>query len=397
MSNAFTEKELRGLIDAFSAVEEYRKNTLNVRHKLCDIIAITVCAVIAGADGPSAIIQWAKVHQEKLTRILRLKNGIPSRDTIRRTLEAIEPAAFQKCFLEWIDSFRESSRRELESGKKFKKEHVAIDGKTLRRSHDENAQLSALHIVSAYATDHGISLGQLATEEKSNEITAIPELLDALSLDGSVVSIDAMGTQTKIAEKIISKNAGYVLAVKDNQPKLHQAVKDFFADVSSYGTRTSVFVEDEVSHGRIEHREYYQATIPPDFAETRRFPNAETIGMVIRTHTAGDGKIKTETRYFISSERRNGANFACYVRRHWAIENSLHWVLDMTFREDESRIRDRVVADNLSWIRRFTITLLKRHPSKTSLVGKRRQAGWSFDFLMELILGIHKTPDFTEK
>ena len=197
MSNAFSENELRGLIDAFNAVEEYRKNRLNVRYWLRDIIVIAVCGVIAGADGPSAIVDWANANRENLIRILSLENGIPAKDTIRRTLQSIDPAAFQKCFLEWLDGFRESNDER-------KKEHIAVDGKTLRRSHDKNAQLGALHIVSALSTGHGISLGRLATEEKSNEITAIPELLDSLSLDGAVVTIDAMGTQVKIAEKIIS-------------------------------------------------------------------------------------------------------------------------------------------------------------------------------------------------
>ena len=212
-------------------------------------------------------------------------------------------------------------------------------------------------------------------------LSAIPCLnwkVYSLSLDGSLVSIDAMGTQVRIAEKIIAKNAGYVLALKDNQPKLHRAVKDFFTNVSAYNEMTYVFFDDEVSHGRTEHREYFQATIPPDFAEAKRRPNAETIGMVVRTHTGKDGKPKTETRYCISSEVLFVQDFASYVRRHLGIENPLHRVLDMTFREDESRIRNRVMADNLSWIRRFTITLLKRHlPKPRSSASVARPAGVS--------------------
>jgi len=389
MSNAFTKNELRGLIEAFNDIPEYRKNLLNVEHILRDIIVIAVCGVIAGADGPTAIFQWAEIHQEQLTRILKLKFGIPSKDTIRRTLQAIQPEAFQKCFLEWVDRFRAANE--------CKKEHIAIDGKTLRRSHDAKNNLGPLHIVSAFSTEHGISLGQLRTAAKSNEITAIPELLDSLALEGSVISIDAQGTQVKIADKIIAKKAGYVLAVKESRPKLLNAIKALFADVSPCSKRVSAFVETETSHGRTEHREYRQATVPPEFFQKKRWAGLKTVGMVTRTRTDAKGKTETETRHFISTERRNGADFARYVRRHWGIENSLHWVLDMTFREDESRVRDRNVADNLSWIRRFTITLLKRHPGKQSLVGKRRMAGWSFDFLMELILGIQQTPENTEK
>lgn len=385
MSGAFSQKELNGLIDAFNAIPEYRKNILNTHHKLVDIIVIAVCGVIAGADGPASICDWAKIHRESLTRILNLENGVPSRDTIRRTLQAIQPEVFQQCFLDWIDAKRENNTS--------RKEHIAIDGKTLRRSHDKKNHLGALHIVSAWSSEQGISLGQLATEEKSNEITAIPQLLDSLNVEGSVISIDAMGTQVKIAEKIIEKKAGYVLAVKDNQAKLHRAIIEHFDAIDPASKNVSHVVEEETSHGRVERREYFQVTLPEDFGEAKRWPGVKTIGMVTRTHRkTNEEEETTETRYYISSERRNGPEFSRYVRKHWGIENSLHWVLDMTFREDESRIRDRTVADNLSWIRRLTITLLKQHPAKTSLVGKRRAAAWSFDFLLELIRGKQMTP-----
>jgi predicted transposase YbfD/YdcC len=375
--------ELVSLAASFQAIPEYRKNLLNITHKLVDIITISVCGVIAGAEGPSDIFEWAEVHQQKLTKILKLEHGIPSRDTIRRTLEAIKPEIFQQCFLEWLDMYREKNTSE--------KEHIAIDGKTLRRSHDRNKHLGALHIVSAWSSEQGLSLGQLATEAKSNEITAIPELLDSIDIEGAVVTIDAMGTQVKIAEKIIEKNAGYVLAVKDNQRKLHQAVVKYFQSLDLSSKKVSRVVEEETSHGRVEHREYFQVMLPENFPESKRWPGIKTIGMVTRTHRkAGEKKETTETRYYISSERRNGKEFARYVRKHWGIENSLHWVMDMTFREDESRIRERTIADNLSWIRRFTITLIKQNLRKGSIVGKRKKAAWSFDFLIELIQGMQK-------
>jgi len=380
MNKKLNPGELAGLVDAFETIPEYRKNLLNIHHRLVDIIAISVCGIIAGAEGPSDIHDWAEVHQEKLTKILQLEHGIPSRDTIRRTLEAIQPEAFQKCFLEWLEAFRENNT--------FDKEHIAIDGKTLRRSHDKKKHLGALHIVSAWSSEQGISLGQLATEEKSNEITAIPELLDSIDIEDAVITIDAMGTQVKIAEKIIEKNAGYVLAVKENQPKLYQAVVEYFNTIDLTSKKVSQVVEEETSHGRIEHREYFQTTIPSDFPEAQRWPGIRTIGMVRRTHRKTGSKNKTvETRYYISSERRNGREFARYVRKHWGIENSLHWVLDMTFREDENRIRERTLADNISWIRRFTISLIKQNLRKGSIVGKRKKAAWSFDFLLELVLG----------
>lgn len=274
MSTAFSQNELRGLIEAFKDIPEYRKKLLNVRHKLGDIIVISVCGVIAGADGPTAIYEWAEVHEEQLTRILKLKFGIPSKDTIRRTLQAIQPEAFQKCFLERVDIFRAANACE--------KEHIAIDGKTLRRSHDAKNALGTLHIVSAYSTGLGISLGQLRTAAKSNEITAIPDLLDSLALEGSVISIDAQGTQTKIAEKIVAKKAGYVLAEKESRPKLLTAIKTFFADVSPCSKRVCVFVKNETSHGRTERREYRQATVPPDFFQKKRWAGLQTVGMVTR-------------------------------------------------------------------------------------------------------------------
>lgn len=380
---------LDGLVGTFKSLPEYRKNLLNVDHQLYDIVAIAVMAVIAGADGPTDIFQWADAHKDDLIKIMKLQYGIPSRDTFRRTLQAIEPNAFQNCFLGWIDAFRTKNTG--------KKEIVSIDGKTLRRSHDGKNDLGALHIVSAFSIENGISLGQIATEEKSNETTAIPVLLDSLVLDDAVVTIDAMGTQVKIVDKIVSKNAGYVIAVKENQGKLYDAVESLFRTTNLQGKNVSRIVEDETSHGRREHREYYQMTVPDDFSELPRWSGLRTVGMTVRTHVDKNGKSKTERRYFISSERRNGNLFASYVRGHWGIENSLHWVMDVVFREDESRIRERTLADNISWIRRFAITLYKQHPSKKSMAIKRKMAGWNFSFLLELILGTQPDAEFQAK
>jgi predicted transposase YbfD/YdcC len=382
-------QQIHGVVDAFKSLPEYRKNLLNIDHKLHDIIAVAVMAVIAGADGPTDIFDWADMHKDDLVKIMKLEHGIPSRDTIRRTLQAIDPNAFQKCFLGWIGAFRDKNSN--------KKEAVAIDGKTLRRSHDGKNDLGALHIVSAYSTEHGISLSQLATEEKSNEITAIPVLLDSLVLDDAVVTLDAMGTQTKIVDKIVSKNAGYVIGVKENQKKLYKAIDSLFRTTNLEGRNVSRVVEDETSHGRQEHREYYQMTVPDDFSELQRWTGLRTVGMTVRTHVDKNGKSKTEIRYFISSERRNGKQFANYVRGHWGIENSLHWVMDVTFREDDSRIRERTLADNISWIRRFAITLYKQHPSKKSMARQRKMAAWNLAFLMELILGNQEEPIFQVK
>jgi predicted transposase YbfD/YdcC len=373
---------VNGLAEAFKQIPEYRTKLKNVHHKLHDIIAISVMAIIAGAYGPTDIFEWADDHDAYLVELMKLEFGIPSRDTVRRTLMAIKPETFQKCFFSWLDGFRETNTNE--------KELIAIDGKTLRRSHDHKHDLGALHIVSAFSCENGISLGQIATEEKSNEITAIPELLDSIVIEDAVVTIDAMGTQKKIVEKIVSKNAGYVLAVKDNHKKLHKEIKALFETTDLLSKKVSRHIEDEISHGRVEHREYFQMTVPDVFSQQEGWAGLKTIGMAIRTHKDNKGKSKTERRYFISSERRNGKKFASYVRGHWRIENTLHWTMDILFREDESRIRERTLADNISWIRRFAITLYKQHPSKKSMRLKRKSAGWNFRFLIELLLGIKK-------
>ncbi len=220
-------------------------------------------------------------------------------------------------------------------------------------------------------------------------ITAIPELLDSIVIDDAVVTIDAMGTQKKIADTVLrkysgAKKAGYVLAVKDNHKKLHQAIRELFTTTDLMLRKVSRCALDETSHGREEHREYYQMTVPDDFSQQEGWTGLKTVGMAVRTHTDKNGTSKTEKRYFISSERRNGKKFAGYVRGHWGIENSLHWVLhwtmDILFREDESRIRERTLADNISWIRRFAITIYKQHPAKRSMAIKRKMAAWNFSF-----------------
>lgn len=365
---------LQEIINAFKQLDDPRMVNKN-DHLLIDIIVIAVCAVIAGADGPTAIGQWAKIHQENLKHYLKLPNGIPSHDTFGRVLKRIKPLAFQKCFVEWIEALRKKNG-EL-------REHIAVDGKEVRGSRKNN--LGALHIVSAWSTENGIALGQIATEEKSNEITAIPELLDQIDVSGCVVTIDAIATQKKIVAKIIDKDADYVIAAKGNQKKLYEAVQSLFENTDLNGRKVSRFVEDETSHGRVEHREYYQMLVGNDFPLRNQWAGLKSVILVIRTHINKAGKSVTEKRYFISSLGRDGRAAARYVRKHWGIENSLHWVLDMTFREDESQIEDRILGENLSWIRRFTVTLAKAHPSKMSVVGKRRAAAWSFEFLMELL------------
>ncbi len=357
------------------------RHTRNRRHLLVDVIVIAVCGVIVGCEGPTAIVRWAKAKEDWLGQLLELPNGIPSRDCVRRVLSALKPEAFQECFQRWI---AECLTVDAEGSHRT----IAIDGKTMRRSHDRAGGLGPLHLVSAWASEQGIALGQIATEEKSNEITAIPELIDQIDIQGAVVTIDAMGCQKEIAKKIKGGGGDYVLAVKDNQPKLHQAIQEFFVEAleDDLGPVSHRRHEThETGHGRMDDRYYYLAKLPDNFAFKKQWPGVKAIGMAIRITEKSDGTTSEDVRYFIASRYLSGKRFAQSVRGHWAIENSLHWVLDVTFNEDQSRARNRHLADNLSWLRRFGISLLKQHPSKDSIKGKSQIAGWSNDFLMQVL------------
>jgi predicted transposase YbfD/YdcC len=370
---------LDSVVKYFESLPDPR-HTRNRRHLLVDVIVIAVCGVIVGCEGPTAIVRWAKAKEDWLGQLLELPNGIPSRDCLRRVLSALKPEAFQECFQRWI---AERLTEDTDGSHRT----IAIDGKTMRRSHDRAGDLGPLHLVSAWASELGIALGQIATEEKSNEITAIPELIDQIDIEGAVVTIDAMGCQKEIAKKIKQGGGDYVLAVKDNQPKLHQAIQEYFAKTrddleQSLHRRHETH---ETGHGREDDRYYSLAKLPDDFSFTKQWPGIKAIGMAIRITKKGDGPTSEEVRYFIASRCLSGERFAQSVRGHWGIENSLHWVLDVTFNEDQSRARERRLADNLSWLRRFGISLLKQHPLNDSINGKSQIAGWDNDFLMQVL------------
>lgn len=358
------------------------RSHVNQRHLLGDIIVISIMAVIAGADGPKAIGVWANSNEDWLKDRLQLPAGVPSHDTIGRVLMTLKPAAFQSCFERWIKRLSgERQQGELDI--------VAIDGKALRRSHDHAGGLDPLFLVSAWAVKRGISLGQLATAEKSNEITAIPELLDQIEIKQSVITIDAAGCQKNIASKIIDGNGDYVLALKGNQGTLHGAVIDYitmhmendFADVTA-----RKHVERVKGHGRKDELIYYQLPVPEELMGKAKWKNMRTIGVVIRMSESGK-KWTSDVRYYISSLALGVKRFAECVRGHWGIENTLHWCLDVTFREDESRVRNRTLADNLAWLKRFAISLLKQVDDKESIAMRRRMAGWNPNFLAQ-VLGI---------
>ncbi len=356
------------------------RHTRNRKHLLVDIAVIAVAAIICGCDGPTAIHRWSTHRREWLSQHLALPNGLPSRDCIRRLLIALKPEAFQRCFQDWIAN---AIPTEESKGKRI----VSIDGKSCRGSHDANNDLGALHIVSAWASEEGIALGQVATSDKSNEITAIPELLEQISLTDTIVTIDAIGCQKDIVEQIVAEHGDFVIAVKDNQPKLKAAIEAHFQELIGRDFEDLQYRSHETrdaGHGRIDERAYYLTKLPREFGPADDWPEVKAIGYAIRLTKHDDGRETSEVRYYIASRYLSGKRFAEAVRGHWGIE-SMHWVLDVTFREDDSRTRERTLGNNLSWLRRFAVTLLKRHPVEDSLRGKMLRCGYDTDFLAEVL------------
>lgn len=375
---------LHEIVGYFDELEDPRSET-NRKHPLVSVVVIAMMAVLAGAGGPTAIARWAALKEEFLLAVLPLPHGIPRKDVFRRVLSLLRPEALHACFVAWLQSLRAKAAATTEVEQAI----FAVDGKTARRSHDRGQGLGALHCVRVWASDFGLSLGQVACDDKSNEITAIPELLRLVDLKGAIITIDAIGTQKAIAEQIIDSGADYVLALKGNQETLHQAVIDHidqhldndFADAQArrYGTT-------EKGHGREESRSYIQMPVPEKLRGLEQWKGLRSIGIATLICTR-NGEETAETRYYISSLPVGVKRFARAVRSHWGIENSCHWTLDMTFREDESRIRAPQIRENFAWLNRFTLSLLKQHPGKDSIAMKRRGCGWSDDFLLQVFAG----------
>jgi predicted transposase YbfD/YdcC len=340
-------------------------------------------AVLAGASGPTAIAKWAALKEEFLLNTLDLPNGIPRKDVFRRVLMTLRPGAFQACFANWLNSLR--AKAAVATG--VEQPILAVDGKTARRSHDRKNGLGALHSVSVWASEFGLSLGQVACAEKSNEITAIPELLRLVDIKGAIITIDAMGTQKAIAAQIIEGNADYVLALKGNQETLHQAVIDYIDEqLDGDLSNAREHITNEKGHGREEMRTYLQLPAPKSLPGVTLWEGLKTIALVT-SRCIRDGRETIEVRYYISSLSMGVKQFARAVRGHWGIENTCHWVLDMTYREDESRIRDEALRENFAWLNRFTLSLLKQHPDRTSLVMKRRSCGWNENYMLKVLAG----------
>jgi predicted transposase YbfD/YdcC len=378
---ASTRSRLDEITASFATLEDPRSE-INRRHPLPSVLVIAVLAVLAGAAGPTAIARWAKLKQDLLTGLLDLPRGIPGKDVFRRVLMTLKPDSFEACFNAWIARLRAEATAETGVERPI----VAFDGTSARRSHDAARDLGALHVVTAWAGEYGLALGQEACAEKSNEITAIPELLKKIDVRGGVVTIDAMETQKAIAAGVVAGGADYVLALKGNQESLHRAVIEHI-DEQLEGDLAAAreLVTTERGHGREETRIYLQLPTPKDLPGRGEWKGLKSVGMVT-SRCLRDGKESIEVRYYISSLAVDVDLFARAVRGHWAVENSCHWSLDVTFREDDSRIRQRVLGANITWLYRFTLSLLKQHPDKRqSLAMKRRGCGWSDTFLMEVI------------
>ena len=357
------------------------RSTINRQHPLVSVVVIALMAVLAGASGPTAIAKWAVLKEEFLVNALNLPHGIPRKDVFRRVLMALRPGAFQACFVNWLKSLRATAA----AATGVEQPVLAVDGKTARRSHDRKNGLGALHSVSVWASEFGLSLGQVACAEKSNEITAIPEHLRLVDIKGAILTIDAMGTQKAIAAQIIEGEADYVLALKGNQETLHQAAIAYI-DEQLEGDLANAreHVTIEKGHGREEMRTYLQFPAPKSLPGFTLWKGLKTIG-VVTFRCLRDGKETIEIRYYISSLAMGVKRFARAVRGHWGIENTCHWVLDVTYREDESRIREKTLRENFAWLNRFTLSLLKQHPVRDSLAMKRRSCGWNENFLLEVL------------
>lgn len=363
----------------FVEVADPRREHLRL-HTLWDLIAITICAVVAGADTWVDVEKYGLRKLEWLQTFLELPHGIPSHDTFDRVFRLLLPEALHQGFQRWMSALVEASEGRL----------IAVDGKTLRHSFDHGDGRGPLHLVSAWATANNLVLGQRAVDCKSNEITAIPELLQILELKGALVTIDAMGCQKAIAARLEAAKANYVLAVKDNQETLHDDIRQAFYDgfesdfakVEHHYYRTY----DE-NHGRREKREYHIISLPEWFADKHvQWAGLRSLGMVIRERQVGAAAATDEVVYYISSLPPKVKKFAEAVRGHWGIENSLHWVLDIAFREDEHRLRKDHGPENLALLRRLALSLLQNEKTeKSGIACKRKQAGWDNDYLLKVL------------
>ena len=365
------------IVDHFKRLKDPRVDRTK-QHSLMDIIVITVCATICGADGWVGIELIGIEKYAWFKTFLDLPNGIPSHDTFRRVMAALDPAQFKNCFLSFINSIREITQGEV----------IPIDGKTLRRSFDKQGGKSAIHMVSAWAGKNGLVLGAVKVDDKSNEITAIPELLNLIAINGCIVTIDAMGCQKEIAKKIVEGQGDYVLAVKGNNKNLYEDLQLFFKDSVEEKTKDIDYYETfDCDHGRLDRRKYWITSNIEWLDGKDRWKGLKSIGMSITESTKGE-VTTSEARFYISTLDADAKIFGNSVRSHWGIETSLHGILDVTFREDDCRIRKGNAPENLATVRHLALSLLKQETSyKRGMAIKRLKAAMNTDYLVKVVFG----------
>ena len=371
------------LVERLQPIADPRRQSENLKHRLVDIIILGFCGVLAGCDDFVEIAEWAKVHEGFFRSFLELPHGIPAHDTFTRVFAMLKPATLQEVLLPWL-----LERRGLPG------DWIHLDGKTLRQTRRPTTQLKALHVVSAWAGQTGITLGQVAVDAKSNEITAMPQLLELLDLRDKIVTTDAMGCQKAIAETIVAGGGDYILAVKENQPTLHTEIQAAFATAATPSARSPrLYTTEDQGHGREEQRtgQVLPARGQLSAAQCAAWMGVLTIVMLTRVvWCEATGVESLEVSYFLSSLSPNARRIGTAIRGHWSIENGLHWVLDVVFREDARRVYDRTAAENVAFLNRLALSLLRGDTGKSSMKVKRKRAGWSLPYLMQL-LGFYST------
>lgn len=359
----------------FSGVNDPRREGYGQRHLLRDIFVIAICAIICGANNWVEIALFGESKKEWFKTFLKLPNGIPSHDIFNRVFSKLNPKEFEARFISWVRGIAEITEGEI----------IAIDGKTVRRSHDKSDGKAAIHMVSAWANENKMVLGQVKVDDKSNEITAIPKLLNLLDIKGCIVTIDAMGCQRNIAKTILESDADYVLALKGNQGTLQEDILPYFKDAGTKDADYDYCDTIEKDHGRIEVRKCWVSSDTDWLNKKHDWPGLNSIGMIESTRIINNEK-SVERRYYISSLEKNSEKFLHAIRSHWGIENSLHWVLDVSFKEDNSRVRKEHGAHNLTILRHIALNMLKKESSKKiSINCKRLKAGWDKNYLSKIL------------